>query len=92
MRIRNKYPNLEFYLLLVVVWMLVGRLTLFVFAHTNTTFTQTIMRSYAQANVFDSICILFALAILPMVIIGIGIQLKEYYERKKLTQSHMDQH
>ena len=50
------------------------------------------MRPYAQANIFDSICILFALAILPMVIISIGIQLKENYERKKLTQSYMDQH
>ena len=50
------------------------------------------MRSYAQANIFYSICILFALAILPMVIISIGIQLKENYERKKLTQSYMDQH
>lgn len=45
------------------------------------------MRSYAQANVFNSICILSALAILPKVIIS-----KEYYERKKLTQSYMDQH
>lgn len=88
MRIRNKYPNLEFYLLLVVVWILVGRLTLFVFAYTNTTFTQNIMRSYAHANIFDSICILFALAILPMVIISIGIQIKEYYERKRYMDLH----
>lgn len=92
MLIRNKFPNLEYYLLLIVVLMVVGRLTLFVITYINTTFTQNIMHLYAQANIFDSICILFVLAILPMVFISIGIRIKEYYERKKLTKRYMDLH
>lgn len=94
LKVKNKSAvrfssNFMFYGLVFVLFIGVGRATIFACSYIPYSLPQNITSLYEQANLFNSLIILFVMSMLPLALISTGICIKEYYDRRKQTKKYL---